>query len=88
VDAGACFAFQRLAQMGKVDFNRLLILRTACDYIVQPSDATAVQSLFSETVSESGGTAYLPALEAAYRVGSVVTTERLVHWDRYESHVP
>jgi len=87
-DAGACLAFQRLAQMGKVDFNRLLILRTACNYIVQPSDVTAAQSLFGETLSESGGTAYLPALEAAYRVGSAVTTEILAHWDRYESHVP
>jgi purine nucleoside permease len=40
-DAGVCIAMQRLAQMGRVDFNRLLILRTACNFTVPPAGVTA-----------------------------------------------
>lgn len=80
-DAGAGLAFQRLAQMGKVDFNRLLILRTVCNFIVPATGVTPQQSLFGDTISDSSGTAYLPALESAYRVGSVVALELLNHPD-------
>ena len=87
-DAGVCLAMQRLAQMGKVDFNRLLILRTACNFTVPPTGVTAAKSLFGETISDSSGVAYLPALEADYRVGSVVALNLLTGWDRYRDHPP
>jgi purine nucleoside permease len=87
-DAGACIAFQRLAQMGRVDFNRLLILRTACNFTVPPKGVTAEKSLFGDTVSDSSGVAYLPALEADYRVGSVVALRLLEGWDRYREQIP
>ncbi len=87
-DAGACIAFQRLAQMGKVDFNRLLILRTACNFIVPPTGVTAAHSLFGDTVSDSSGVAYLPALEADYRVGSVVALALLNGRERYRDKIP
>jgi purine nucleoside permease len=87
-DAGACIALQRLAQMGKVDFSRFLILRTACNFTVPPTGVTADKSLFGDTVSDSGGVAYLPALEADYRVGSVVVLKLLQDWDKYRDHVP
>jgi purine nucleoside permease len=87
-DAGACLAFQRLAQMGKVDDNRLLILRTACNFIVPPSGDTAAQSLFGDTISDSSGVAYVPALECAYRVGHVVTAALLKERERFRDHLP
>jgi purine nucleoside permease len=87
-DAGACLAFQRLAQMGKADFNRLLILRTACNFIVPPSGDTAAQSLFGDTISDSSGVAYVPALECAYRVGHVVTAALLKDRDTFRDHLP
>jgi purine nucleoside permease len=87
-DAGACLAFQRLAQMGKVDFNRLLVLRTACNFVVPPTGVTAEESLFGDTISDSSGTAYLPALEADYRVGSVVVLNLLNGWARYRDVPP
>jgi purine nucleoside permease len=87
-DAGACLAFQRLAQMGKIDFNRLLILRTACNFTVPPAGVTAARSLFGDTISDSSGVAYLPALEADYRVGSVVVLKLLEGWADYRDHVP
>jgi len=87
-DAGVCLALQRLAQMGKVDFNRLLILRTACNFTVPPTGVTAAGSLFGETISDSSGVAYIPALEADYRVGSVVVLKLLQGWDRYRDQIP
>ena len=87
-DAGACIALQRLAQMGRVDFNRLLILRTACNFVVPPTGVTAEKSLFGDTISDSSGVAYLPALEADYRVGSVVVLNLLRGWTQYRDHVP
>ena len=32
--------------------------------------------------------AYMPALEAAYRVGNVVVSEIVTNWDRYQDHIP
>jgi purine nucleoside permease len=87
-DAGACLALQRLAQMGKVDFNRFLILRTACNFTVPPTGVTAEGSLFGDTVSDSSGVAYLPALEADYRIGSVVALHLLQGWTSYRDQVP
>ncbi len=87
-DAGACIAFQRLAAMGRADFNRLLILRTACNFTVPPTGVTAERSLFGETISDSSGVAYIPALEADYRVGSVVAQKLLDGWAEYRDHVP
>jgi purine nucleoside permease len=87
-DAGVCLALQRLDEMGKADFKRLLILRTACNFIVPPSGVSANASLFGDTVSDSSGVAYLPALESDYRVGSVVTAALLANWDKYRESTP
>jgi purine nucleoside permease len=87
-DAGVCLALQRLAAMGRVDFSRLLILRTACNFTVPPTGVTAAKSLFGDTISDSSGVAYLPALEADYRVGSVVALKLLDGWDKYRDRVP
>ncbi len=87
-DAGVCLAMQRLSAMGRVDFRRLLILRTACNFTVPPAGVTAEQSLFGDTISDSSGTAYIPALEADYRVGSVVALKLLAGWDKYREQVP
>jgi purine nucleoside permease len=87
-DAGVCLALQRLAKMGRVDFNRLLILRTACNFTVPPTGVTAERSLFGDTISDSSGVAYIPALEADYRVGSVVVLNLLQGWPKYRDQVP
>jgi purine nucleoside permease len=74
--------------MGRVDFNRLLILRTACNFTVPPTGVTAEGSLFGDTISDSSGVAYLPALEADYRVGSVVVQKLVQGWAQYRDAVP
>jgi|CZKI01.1.fsa_nt_gi purine nucleoside permease len=87
-DAGVCIALQRLSQMGRADFNRLLILRTACNFTVPPTGVSAERSLFGDTISDSSGVAYVPALEADYRVGSVVASALLKNWEKYRDHAP
>jgi purine nucleoside permease len=87
-DAGACLAFQRLAQMGRVDYNRLLILRTASNFTVPPTGVTPQNSLFGSLLSDSSDAGYLPALEADYRVGSVVALNLLQGWPKYRDQIP
>jgi purine nucleoside permease len=87
-DAGVCIAMQRLDMMGKVDFRRLLVLRAACNFVTPPPGITPAEGLFSDTVSESGGIAYLPALETCYQVGHVVSDELVAHWDKYRDQAP
>jgi purine nucleoside permease len=73
---------QRMAAKGLLDFNRVLMLRSASNYCTPP----AGQDFLKTIGDESLGTA--PAFEAAYRAGSVVVHELLQNWTRYEAEVP
>ena len=81
-DQGFACALRRLSQMGRVDFRRVMFLRTASNYCMQPPGMAANASLQNEM---SG---YLPALEAAYRVGSVVAHELSGNWEKYRNAPP
>jgi purine nucleoside permease len=67
-----------LSKAGKVDINRVLVLRTVSNYDMQWPGATAAESL--QTMTFGAYSAYLPALEAAQRVGHVVVAEMLRKW--------
>ena len=73
---GYAAALTELAGLGKVDFQRVLVLRTASNYCMPPPNETAVSSL------EAGFVGYIPSVESAYRVGSVVVHDILANWDR------
>lgn len=73
---------QRMANKGCVDFNRVMMLRSASNYSMPPSG----QAVTTTIGDESLGT--LPAFEAQYRAGSVVAHELLKHWTRYENTTP
>ncbi|HVU17193.1 MAG TPA: purine nucleoside permease [Candidatus Didemnitutus sp.] len=73
---------RRLSAKGLVDFNRVMMLRSASNYCLPPSG----QSVLSTIGDEGVGT--LAAYEAQYRAGSVVVHELLAHWERYEKAVP
>ncbi|HEY1793960.1 MAG TPA: purine nucleoside permease [Opitutaceae bacterium] len=81
-DQGFANAMRRLSGMGRVDFSRVLFLRTGSNYCEPPPGMSAVESLHG---SYAG---YGPALESAYRVGSAVVHELSAHWDRYRDAVP
>jgi purine nucleoside permease len=81
-DAGIVSSLHALARAGRVDRERKLILRTASNYNVPPEGVSAAASLAAEM--RRGFTAYEPALDAAYRVGSAVMREIVEQWSSWE----
>jgi purine nucleoside permease len=84
-DTGTLQSFEFLAAAGRVDRQRVLILRTVSNYDRQPRGMSAADSLAAQRVSKFG--AYLPSLESAYTVGHAVVSELLGHWPKYERTV-
>ena len=87
-EMGTYHALDRLHQMGKVDKNRLLVLRTASNFTMQWPGISAYQSLAGEKLTGKGYSAYIPSLESAYRVGSVVVNALVTDWQRFEHELP
>jgi len=87
-DTGTRQSLLFLAEAGRVDADRFLVLRTASNYTMQFAGATAYESLSREKLSGKGYSAYVPSLESAWLVGSVVVHELLEGWDRYEETLP
>jgi len=85
-DTGTLQSLTFLNKAGKVDLKRVLVLRAASNYDQQRAGLSAAESL-AETKIVSY-VAYLPALEAAFRVGRVVVDELASHWDRYRDRTP
>lgn len=69
-DTGTAQALTWLSRAGRVDFQRVLCLRTASNFDMQWPGATAHQSLSGEKLAAYS--AYKPSLDAAHRVGSQV----------------
>ncbi len=82
-DSGTLTALRRLSRVGRVDFNRVLVLRTASNYSMPPPGKSADWSATAE-YPEQG----LPALEAAYQVGNRVVQALLGGWSRYRDTIP
>lgn len=81
-DQGLANALTRLTKMGKVDFARVLFLRTGSNFSEPPAGESAAKSMVEEYV---GGPA---ALEAAYHVGSPVVHALLKDWAKFEAQPP
>jgi len=86
-DAGIMQSLTFLAQAGRVDTRRVLVLRAASDYCAPPPGDSAAAVVAGE-IKPAGYSAYLESLEAAYRVGSRVVRELASHWDRYADRIP
>lgn len=86
-EMGTYHALDRLDQAGRVDKDRLLVLRTASNFTMQWPGITAQESLAGEKLGK-GYTAYIPSLEAAYRVGSPVVLELINNWSKYQDQLP
>ena len=85
-DTGTLQSLTNLSHAGKVDLHRVMVLRTASNFDSPPPGRTAAENL----AEENSGlySAYIPSLEAAYRVGSKVVHEITTHWDLYEKTPP
>jgi purine nucleoside permease len=86
-DSGTLQALTWLARAGRVDVARALVLRTSSNFDMQWPGASAAQSLSGESL-DRGYSAYVPSLEAAYRVGSRVVHEITGGWAVYEKTPP
>jgi purine nucleoside permease len=85
-DTGVLQSLTFLQHAGRIDLQRVMVLRTVSNYDQQPVGLTAAESLAADAVSRYS--AYMPALEAAYRVGNTVVSEIVTNWARYQDHIP
>lgn len=85
-DTGTLQSLHFLAKAGKVDVNRVLVLRTASNFDSQRPQLTAAESLAE---NKAGGYAgFIPAVESAWKVGSTVVHELIANWKKYRSVMP
>jgi purine nucleoside permease len=87
-DCGILTSLTSLARTHRVRLDRVLVLRTGSDYTVPASGQTITRLLASEAAEDAALSAYVPSLEAAYRVGSPVVNEIAGNWARYAEQTP
>jgi purine nucleoside permease len=85
-DTGTLQALTFLSKAGRVDLNRVMVLRAASNFDQQRPGVTAAESLAETKIAHYS--AYRPALEAAWRVGHVVVEELTRHWLKYRDRLP
>jgi purine nucleoside permease len=86
-DTGTLQSLTFLAKAGRADLNRVLVLRTASNFDLPPPGVTAAENLARMKLGQ-GYVAYLPALEAAWRVGNTVVENLLRNWQKYREITP
>jgi purine nucleoside permease len=85
-DTGTLQSLTLLAKAGRVDINRVLVLRTASNFDLPPAGVTPAENLARLRLGQYP--AYLPALEAAWKVGNTVVESLLGNWQRYRDMTP
>jgi purine nucleoside permease len=86
-DTGTLQSLTFLAKAGRADLKRVLVLRTASNFDLPPPGVTAAENLAQMKLGKRY-VAYLPALEAAWRVGNAVVEELLRNWPKYRESPP
>lgn len=84
-ETGTFQSLTYLHKTGRVDKNRVMVLRTASNFTMPPPGVTAAENLLREN---EGYTGLNLAVETAYIVGSVVIDEILANWAVYEQRIP
>ncbi len=82
-DSGTLTALSRLADIGRADDQRVLVLRTVSNFSMPPPGRSAAWSATAEYPGNGR-----PALEAAYKVGRVVVDALVDGWDEYAAVPP
>jgi purine nucleoside permease len=82
-DSGTLTALKRLARGGRIDIDRVLVLRTASNFTMPPDGQTAEWS-HSQPYPDGGR----PALESAFVVGNTVVQALLDGWPVYRDQLP
>jgi purine nucleoside permease len=85
-DSGTLQSLAFLSQAGRVDLQRVLVLRTVSNYDREPPGISAAESL--KALAAGNYSAYLPSLDTAEKVGDKVVREILAHWPERETKLP
>ncbi len=85
-DSGALQALKFLDKAGRMNWNRVLVLRTVSNFDREPPGTIVAESL--KTMVSGNYSAYLPALEAAEIVGDRVVRNLVEHWKEREGSIP
>jgi purine nucleoside permease len=85
-DTGVLQSLTFLHHAGRVDLDRVMVLRTVSNFDQPAIGLTPAESLAGNVVHRYS--AYMPALEAAYRVGNTVVSEIVTNWAHYQDHTP
>ncbi|MGD9890166.1 MAG: purine nucleoside permease [Dehalococcoidia bacterium] len=86
-DHGTMTSLRRLAGAKLVDWDRVMVLRTASDFDQPYPGETALQAI-GDSGSDGLPIAFDISLENAYRAGSAVTREIIGNWPAWEGGVP
>jgi purine nucleoside permease len=84
-DTGTYQSLHYLDKTGRVDVDRLMVLRTASNFTMPPPGVSAAESLLKENEGYLGIDL---AVESAYIVGSIVIDEILGNWVQYQERIP
>lgn len=82
-DSGFMNTMTRLNEMHRVDIDRVLVLRTASNYSMQPEGMSAYDSM-TAPFGEGGRLAF----EAEWQCGSTVMHKIIDNWDKYRDQIP
>jgi len=85
-DSGTLQALTFLSRAGRVDLQRVLVLRTVSNYDREPLGTQPAESLKGMVFGNYS--AYLPALEAAEIVGDRVVRDIVEHWTERVGAIP
>jgi purine nucleoside permease len=85
-DTGTMQSLTWLARAGKVDINRVLVLRTASNYDVPKIGLSAAESIAQTKLGHYS--AFIPSLESAYRVGHTVVDSIVGNWAEDRETIP
>ena len=86
-DTGTYLSLSWLDKIGRVDKDRVMVLRTGSNFTMQPPGRTAAENLLKKTKGYRYAGLEI-AVEAGYRVGSAVVDEIVGNWDAYEPAPP
>ena len=82
-DSGTLTALARLNREKRVDLNRVMILRTASNFTVAPTQKSSTWSATAPYPDEG-----LPAIKSAFTVGNTVVEKIVNNWSIYQTRIP
>ena len=87
-DTGTLHALRHLSRMGKVDCDRVLLLRAASNFTFPPPGKTVLENLFGDSQGDAHYPGYAPSLLNAQKAATTVIDEILNNWQKYQDTPP